>query len=199
MLMSTALEPYLLFTVIWFVAAATPGIDTMLLLTTSLSTGWKSAISISLGITAAKVLLLTLTYFGLTALLSSNPEIFVLLKVFGCAFLLWRALKLWTSKLSISTNSRVGFWPNLSFAFTAAVSNPQALLFYVAVVPQVAGSTNVLILNLIIAIGFPIISAIYIGLAVPIRAWISRGPNQRLVNRVVALVFVALAIVLALR
>ena len=193
------LESYVLFATIWFVAAATPGIDTMLLLTTSISTGWRSAVSISLGITLAKVLLLTLTYFGLTALLASNPEIFVLLKVFGCAFLLWRAFKLWTSKLSISANPRTGFWPNLSFAFTAAVSNPQALLFYIAVVPQVAGSTNVLILNLIIAIGFPIISAIYIGLAVPIRGWISRGPNQRLVNRVIALVFVALAIVLALR
>ena len=193
------LESYVLFATIWFVAAATPGIDTMLLLTTSISTGWRSAVSISLGITLAKVLLLTLTYFGLTALLASNPEIFVLLKVFGCAFLLWRAFKLWTSKLSISANPRTGFWPNLSFAFTAAVSNPQALLFYIAVVPQVAGSTNVLILNLIIAIGFPIISAIYIGLAVPIRGWISRGPNQRLVNRVIALVFVVLAFVLALR
>lgn len=193
------LEPYLLFTAIWFVAAATPGIDTMLLLTTSISTGWRSAISISLGITVAKVLLLTLTYFGLTALLAGNPEILIVFKVFGCAFLLWRAFKLWTSKLSISANPRSGFWPNLSFAFTAAVSNPQALLFYIAVVPQVAGSTNVLILNLIIAIGFPVISAIYIGLALPIRAWISRGPNQRLVNRVIALVFVVLAFVLALR
>lgn len=193
------LESYIFFATIWFVAAATPGIDTMLLLTTSISTGWRSAISISLGITVAKVLLLTLTYFGLTALLASIPEILIVFKVFGCAFLLWRAFKLWTSKLSISANQRSGFWPNLSFAFTAAVSNPQALLFYIAVVPQVAGSTNVLILNLIIAIGFPIISAIYIGLALPIRAWISRGPNQRLVNRVIALVFVVLAFVLALR
>ncbi len=193
------LESYIFFATIWFVAAATPGIDTMLLLTTSISTGWRSALSISLGITLAKVLLLTLTYFGLTALLASIPEILIVFKVFGCAFLLWRAFKLWTSKLSISANQRSGFWPNFSFAFTAAVSNPQALLFYIAVVPQVAGSTNVLILNLIIAIGFPIISAIYIGLALPIRAWISRGPNQRLVNRVIALVFVVLAFVLALR
>jgi threonine/homoserine/homoserine lactone efflux protein len=193
------LESYVLFATIWFVAAATPGIDTMLLLTTSISTGWRSAVSISLGITLAKVLLLTLTYFGLTALLASNPEIFVLLKVFGCAFLLWRAFKLWTSKLSISANPRTGFWPNLSFAFTAAVSNPQALLFYIAVVPQVAGSTNVLILNLIIAIGFPIISAIYIGLALPIRAWISRGSNQLLLNRAVSVIFVLLAAAVILR
>ena len=193
------LESYLLFTAIWFVAAATPGIDTMLLLTTSINTGWKSAVSISLGISTAKVLLLTITYFGLTALLASNPEVYVVLKVFGCAFLLWRAFKLWTSKLKLSANPRSGFWPNFSFAFTAAVSNPQALLFYVAVVPQVSASTNVFILNLIIAIGFTLISLIYIGLALPIRAWISRGPNQNLVNRLIALVFVVLAVVLALR
>ena len=193
------LESYLLFTAIWFVAAATPGIDTMLLLTTSINTGWKSAVSISLGISTAKVLLLTITYFGLTALLANNPEVYVVLKIFGCAFLLWRAFKLWTSKLKLSANPRSGFWPNFSFAFTAAVSNPQALLFYVAVVPQVSASTNVFILNLIIAIGFTLISLIYIGLALPIRAWISRGPNQNLVNRLIALVFVVLAVVLALR
>ena len=193
------LESYLLFTAIWFVAAATPGIDTMLLLTTSINTGWKSAVSISLGISTAKVLLLTITYFGLTALLANNPEVYVVLKIFGCAFLLWRAFKLWTSKLKLSANPRSGFWPNFSFAFTAAVSNPQALLFYVAVVPQVSASTNVFILNLIIAIGFTLISLIYIGLALPIRAWISRGPNQNLVNRLIALVFVVLAVVIALR
>ena len=193
------LESYLLFTAIWFVAAATPGIDTMLLLTTSINTGWKSAVSISLGISTAKVLLLTITYFGLTALLANNPEVYVVLKIFGCTFLLWRAFKLWTSNLKLSANPRSGFWPNFSFAFTAAVSNPQALLFYVAVVPQVSASTNVFILNLIIAIGFTLISLIYIGLALPIRAWISRGPNQNLVNRLIALVFVVLAVVLALR
>jgi threonine/homoserine/homoserine lactone efflux protein len=193
------LESYLLFTAIWFVAAATPGIDTMLLLTTSINTGWKSAVSISLGISTAKVLLLTITYFGLTALLANNPEVYVVLKIFGCTFLLWRAFKLWTSKLKLSANPRSGFWPNFSFAFTAAVSNPQALLFYVAVVPQVSASTNVFILNLIIAIGFTLISLIYIGLALPIRAWISRGPNQNLVNRLIALVFVVLAVVIALR
>jgi threonine/homoserine/homoserine lactone efflux protein len=54
-------------------------------------------------------------------------------------------------------------------------------------------------LSLIIAVGFSVISAFYISLAVPIRAWISRGPNQRLVNRIIALIFVVLAVVIALR
>lgn len=193
------MEAYWLFATIWFVAAATPGADTMLLLTTSLSTGWKSAIPISLGIITAKIVLLTLAFFGLTALISAVPAILVILKVFGCGFLLWRAYKLWRTKISASANTKAGFWQNLTLAFSVGVTNPQALLFYIAVVPQVSQSTNVWLLNAIIVVGFNLISAFYIGLAAPIGAWISRGTNQRLLNRSIALVFVILAVFIALR
>ena len=193
------MEAYWLFATIWFVAAATPGADTMLLLTTSLSTGWKSAIPISLGITAAKVILLTLTYFGLTALIGASPIIPIALKVFGCGFLLWRAYKLWNTRAVSSTSAKAGFKQNLSLAFSVGVTNPQALLFYVAVVPQVSGSTNPWVLNLIIAVGFSLISAFYIGLAAPIGAWMARSGRQKGLNRAVALVFVALAATFALR
>lgn len=193
------MEAYWLFATIWFVAAATPGADTMLLLTTSLSTGWKSAIPISLGIIAAKVILLTLTYFGLTALIGASPLILIALKVFGCGFLLWRAYKLWNTKTAVSTASKAGFKQNLSLAFSVAVTNPQALLFYIAVVPQVSGSTNPWVLNLIIAVGFSLISAFYIGLAAPIGTWMTRTDRQKALNRGVATVFVALAATFALR
>jgi len=196
---SITFESYLLFATIWFVAAATPGADTMLLLTTSLTTGWRSAIPVSLGITSAKLILLTVTFFGLTALIGSVPEVFVALKVFGAGFLLWRAYKMWNATVGSSSNTRVGFWQNYGLAFTVAISNPQALMFYFAVVPQVSHSTNVWVLNAIIAVGFTVISAFYILLAAPIRAWISRGSNQRLVNRLIALVFVVLSVVIALR
>ena len=193
------LESYLLFATIWFVAAATPGADTMLLLTTSLTTGWRSAIPVSLAITSAKVILLTLTFFGLTALIASLPEVFVALKIFGAGFLLWRAYKMWNANVSSGSSTRVGFWQNFGLAFTVAISNPQALLFYFAVVPQVSHSTNVWVLNAIIAIGFTVISAFYILLAAPIRAWISRGSNQRLLNRAVSVIFVLLAAAVILR
>ena len=192
-------ESYLLFATIWFVAAATPGADTMLLLSTSLTTGWRSAVSVALAITSAKVILLTVTFFGLTALIQSVPEVFLLLKIFGCGFLLWRAYKIWNVEVASSTASRSGFWQNFGFAFTVAISNPQALMFYFAVVPQVSHSADVWALNAIIVVGFALISAFYILLAAPIRAWISRGKNQQMLNRAIALVFVFLAVVVFLR
>lgn len=194
-----SLEPYWLFTVIWFVAAATPGIDTMLLLTSTIERGWRAAVAYSVGITLAKVLLLTVSFYGLNALIASAPAVIEILQWFGGAFLLWKAINLWNSKAARKQKLRAGFWPSFSLAFTLAVSNPTALLFYIAVVPQVSATTNVVILNLIIAIGFTLISAFYIGLAVPIRAWISRGPNQTLVNRLIALIFLTLAVVVVLR
>lgn len=171
----------------------------MLLLTTSLSTGWRSAIPISIGITLAKIVLLIGAFFGLNLLLASAPQVFVILKIFGCAFLLWRAYKLWRTSAATVSETKNGFWQSLSLAFTVGVSNPQALLFYVAVVPQVSQSTNPFVLCLIIAMGFTLISAFYAGMAQPIRAWILKGNNVVLLNRSVAVIFVVLAGIVAMR
>ena len=196
---SSALEPYLLFSAIWFVAAATPGIDTMLLLTSTIERGWRAAVAYSIGITLAKVLLMTVAFFGLNAFIAAAPQLIQALQWFGAAFLLYKAVSLWNAKAAAKRKLSSGFWPSMTLAFALAVSNPTALLFYVAVVPQVSATTNLVILNLIIAVGFTLISAFYIGLAAPIRAWISRGQNQALVNRVIAIVFVVLAAIVVLR
>jgi threonine/homoserine/homoserine lactone efflux protein len=194
-----ALEPYLLFTAIWFVAAATPGIDTMLLLTSTIERGWRAAVAYSIGITLAKVLLMTVSFFGLNALISAAPQLIQALQWFGAAFLLYKAISLWNAKGVAKRKLSNGFWPSLSLAFALAVSNPTALLFYVAIVPQVSATTNLIVLNLIIAIGFSLISAFYIGLAAPIRKWLARTERQRGLNRGVAIIFVALAATIAVR
>lgn len=199
MMSALTYEPYLLFAVIWFVAAATPGIDTMLLLTSTIERGWRAAIAYSIGITLAKVALMTVSYFGLNAVIAAVPELIEALQWFGAAFLLYKAISLWNSKDPARRKLSNGFWPSLSLAFTLAASNPTALLFYVAVVPQVSATTNLLVLNLIIAIGFTLISAFYIGLALPIRAWMARGRNQSLVNRLIAVIFAVLAAIVVLR
>jgi threonine/homoserine/homoserine lactone efflux protein len=192
-------DSYWLFASIWFLAAAAPGADTVLLVSTTLASGWKSAIPISLGITFAKVILLLAAFFGLSSLLTAAPQAFVVLKALGCAFLLWRAFKLWTSSAISTTAISDYFGKNFALSFTTGISNPQALLFYIAVVPQVTASTNPLALCMIIILGFSIISAFYILLATPIRAWIGRGNNQQTLNRAIAIAFVLLAGMIALR
>lgn len=193
------MDAYLLFATIYFVAAATPGADTMLLLGRTLSSGWRSAIPYSLGITLAKTVMVTVAYFGLSALVSVSPVVFGLLKVFGVCFLLYRAVRLWFAKPAAAGTARDGFWSGLVAAFLVGASNPTALMFYIAVVPQVAAATEPFWLALIVIVGFMIVSLIYIGLAHQIRKWISRGENQKLVNRLVAILFVVIAAIVLAR
>ncbi len=187
------MDAYLLFATIYFVAAATPGADTMLLLGRTLNAGWRAAVPYSLGITLAKTVMVTVAYFGLSALASFSPMVFAFLKAFGVGFLLYKAVRLWLAKPAEVGKARDGFWRGLGAAFVVGASNPTALMFYIAVVPQVASQTEPFWLALIVIVGFMIVSLIYIGLASQIRSWISTGENQRLINRCVAVLFVAIA------
>ena len=193
------MDAYWLFLAAWFLAAAAPGADTALLVSTTIASGWKSAIPASLGITLAKILLLLVTFFGFDAVLTNAPATFTLLKVFGVLFLVWKAYKLWTAQNPFGSGQVKLGRQNFVLAFTTGISNPQAMLFYVAIVPQVTATTNPLFLSLIIAVGFPLISAVYIALAIPIRNWALKSNNQKKLNRGLAIAFVIIAAIVAIR
>ena len=193
------MDAYLLFATIYLGAAATPGVDTMTLLSRTLNAGWRAAVPYSIGIAMAKMIMVAVSYFGLSALMAASPQIFFVLKVLGALVLFWRAYKSWNAGPAVASSTRDGFWPGLGAAFAIGASNPTALMFYMAVVPQVSRETSVFGLAGIVIVGFALVSSFYIGLAQQIRAWITRGENQRLVNRIVAGIFVTLAVVVLAR
>ena len=193
------MDAYWLFLTAWVLAAAAPGADTALLVSATIASGWKSAIPASLGITFAKILLLLVAFFGFDAVLTNAPATFVVLKIFCVLFLVWKAFKLWTTQNSFGSGQIKLGRQNFVLAFTTGISNPQAMLFYVAIVPQVTATTNPLFLSLIIAIGFPLISAVYIALAIPIRNWALKSNNQKKLNRGLAIAFVIIAAIVAIR
>lgn len=193
------METYLLFTVTWFIAAATPGGDTMLLLGKSLASGWKSTIPYSLGIIIAKVGMISLTYLGVAALMLRAPMAFNLLKFIGAGFLLWQAWSTWRAARAEITSREDKFWPAVGTAVLYGAANPQPWMFYISVMPQVSGKTELWILNSIVTIGFIGITAFYAGLAVPIRRWMLQGNNGVWLNRAVAVLFAILAITFVIR
>ena len=193
------MDTYLLFAVTWFAAAATPGGDTMLLLGKSLASGWKSAIPYSLGIIIAKVGMITLTYLGVAALLKQFPAAFTALKLIGAGFLLWQAWRIWRAGRAEVKTRNEAFWPAVGTAILYGAANPQPWMFYISVMPQVSGKTELWILNSIVTVGFIGITAFYAGLAVPIRRWMLRGNNGIWLNRVVAILFAILAVTFVIR
>jgi len=208
------MDAFLFFTVTYLLAAAAPGADTMLIVSRTVVGGWRSALRYAIGIALAKTTMITLAFFGTSALLTANPAAYSVLKVLGAAFLLFMAFKLWRTKAVAGVASE-GLPQTETFSakvttasilggYLVGISNPQPLLFYSSIVPMVVAAglnttTDLFILWAIVIIGFIAIAGAYIGLASTIRPWLAKQSNRRRLNQVMAVVFCVIAALLLLR
>ncbi len=210
------MDAFLFFTVAYFAAAGAPGADTMLIVSRTIAGGRASAWMYALGIAIAKAIMIMLAFFGAGALLSNNPQFFVILKTIGAGFLLFMAARSWM-KASNQRNDAaapanpaknespdIGRAASVLGGFVVSISNPQPLLFYSSIVPIVVARglntiNDLLILFVIVFSGFALITAFYMTLAMTIKKWLANGKNEALLNRVMAVIFVILAVVIALR
>lgn len=186
---------YLLFTGAFLASAVAPGADTLLILSRAISSK-NLAIAAAAGITTGKVLMVSLAYFGLAALLQSNAEFLLALKILGAGFLIYKAVRLWFAE-KVQPLDRKGseFFAALAIGF----SNPQPLAFYLAIMPVVIGTTQLPLLILIVVMGFSLVSAFYIFLAARLSNWLASGTNFQQVNRVLANAFLVLAVIVLTR
>jgi threonine/homoserine/homoserine lactone efflux protein len=187
---------YLLFATAFMASAISPGADTFLIATRALESK-AAAIRAAIGITLAKLSMVTIVFFGVTAAYQSAPWILILMKVFGVSFLLFRAWVLW-KRVPGATGSKA---PGRDFAtgFAVGFSNPQPFAFYLSVMPAIIAGTQVWALWLIVFVGFALVSATYILATVPLKNWLEATKNQIAVNRTLSIVFVLLALWIALR
>lgn len=188
---------YLLFTAAFMASAITPGADTLLIATRAVQSK-SAAIWSALGITLAKLAVVTIVYLGLATLLENAAELVIIFKVLGAGFLLFKAWALWRKSPSEGNSSKRST-SDLVTGFAVGFSNPQPFAFYLAVMPTVVDATQLPFLLAIVALGFGLVSALYISGSLSLRSWLSAGTNQRLINRAVSVIFVLLAIWIVLR
>lgn len=187
---------YLLFATAFFIAAVAPGADTLLILSRALTN--RSAAWISgLGITIAKILMVSIAYLGLSAALTQMPTLLTALKIFGASFLVWRAWKFWTAKEIRPKDEQKG--GSFLSAFAIGFSNPQPFAFYLSIVPIVVATTELPILLLIVGLGFGFVTSIYVFLSRILAGWLKTRSNFQMVNRILAAIFLLLALVILLR
>lgn len=186
---------YVLFTGAFMASAVAPGADTFLILSRAISSK-KLAIAAAAGIATGKVLMLALAYFGLAALLQSSSELLLGLKILGASFLIYKAGRLWNAK-RIELKERQG--SEYLGALAIGFSNPQPLAFYLSIVPVVVSSTQLPVLILIVVLGFSAVAALYIFLAARLSSWLSLESNFRQLNRLLAVIFLVLAVIVLTR
>jgi len=128
---------WLLFLVVSLAAVATPGPAMLAILGHALARGARATIPVVLGNALGAVLLIAASVAGLSALLAAVPHGLEALKWAGCAYLVWLGLAAFrTVADQESTLNAAARERGLVRGVLIALSNPKALLFFGAVLPQ---------------------------------------------------------------
>jgi threonine/homoserine/homoserine lactone efflux protein len=188
-----------LFAITVLVINATPGVDLMLTLVSTLRGGVRTGLAAAAGIASGCVVHTLAAAFGLAALLAASGAAFSIVKWAGAAYLLWLALGMLHQGLrrdaaaSASAAPTAGpasssAWSLFRQGFLTNVLNPKVALFFLALLPQFIDShaphkaAAFLFLGAwFIVQGFAFLAA-FVLLVAPLRRWqphpvVARGLN----------------------
>ncbi|MBI6952113.1 LysE family translocator [Pseudomonas sp. CCOS 191] len=191
------------FVVVSMVVTLSPGPGVIMALANSLSHGPRRAMLGSLGNALGLLVVSTATSAGLGVLLQTSASAFLLLKVVGASYLIYLGVKQWKSRSSafdqleqpvkaLVSNRRL-----MLNGVTVALTNPKAILFFAAFLPQFMGTGNGADSQLGLLVGtFALCSilahAFYVLLAQALKRKLAAPNRARLMNRLFGVSFMTL-------
>lgn len=197
---------YWIFFVMVAVTVASPGPGVLMTLDNAIACGWRAAMHGVLGLAAGAAVMAGLSAGGIGLLIRSSPNLFLVLKYCGVAYLFYLACKTWRRMppppgvtVAAGRLPRGGGWRGrLLRGALLQTSNPKALLFFLSVLPQFAGAAVSARQQMPLALAIATyclvliaIHALYAGLAARARTWLCQPRSARMLSRLSALVFCA--------
>ena len=140
-------DTLMLFLATTFVVVLSPGPAAIAVTTESASNGFKRSFLVILGIATANVVFFVLSATGIAALLVASHTLFFVIKWIGVGYLLYLGFSTIFSHagpLSINpSNNKKGSGYKVFFkGFILELSNPKALLYFSALLPQFINISN---------------------------------------------------------
>lgn len=130
--------------VIPFLAASvlltiSPGPDIIYVLVQGMTNGKKFGIATALGLVTGIIIHTSLVAFGVSAVIRESETLFLVIKIFGAAYLFFLAIQVYKSKPGIEMNSakaeRKGLFSLYKKGFLMNVLNPKVAIFFLAFFP----------------------------------------------------------------
>lgn len=146
---------YLIFLVTTAVVCLTPGPAALLIVAQGMSNGYRRSYWAIAGIALANAVYFALSATGIAALIVASGTLFAIIKWVGVAYLFYLGISALFSRASALTVSHDAsqsvrgmraFWQ----AVIVELSNPKALLYFVALLPQFVDPTQPLGLQMLI-------------------------------------------------
>jgi len=191
----------------------TPGPNGLLVLTHGMRFGWRSTFPTALGGVTGFMALVAASLAGLGALLATSERAFEVAKWFGAAYLVYLGIRTWRAPPPLVRQvsgdpptppreaERRSWLGRFTEGLVVAVSNPKALIFFAAFLPQFMQPGTPLWLQFLILGGtFAVVELAYelavASAAQRVAPWLGR--HGRWFNRVTGATFVAIGSMLAL-
>jgi threonine/homoserine/homoserine lactone efflux protein len=188
--------------------ALAPGPDNLYVMTQSMLKGRTAGLMVTLGLSTGLIGHTSAVALGVAVLFQTSALAFTILKLTGAAYLVylaWKAFSAPESALNIQKGAEVSSWYLYRRGVIMNITNPKVSIFFLAFLPQFSNpSKGSLPLQLALLGGMFIISTLVVFssiayLAGIIGRWFLKSKSaEKILNRVAGIVFVMLAIKLAL-
>ncbi|KFE56581.1 LysE family transporter [Pseudomonas syringae] len=198
-----SLETWLAFFAACWVISLSPGAGAIASMSSGLRYGFWRGYWNALGLQVALVAQIAIVAAGLGAILATSEMAFSLIKWFGVAYLVYLGVKQWRalpSDMSEDATPRAIGKPLalLTRGFLVNISNPKALVFMLAILPQFIDPNAPLLTQYVIIAATmvtvdSIVMAGYTGLASRVLRALKTPKQQRRMNRTFAGLFVGAA------
>lgn len=189
------------------VISVSPGAGAIASMSSGLNYGFRRGYWNVLGLQLALIVQIIIVAAGVGVLFATTPLAFLVVKWFGVLYLLYLAYLQWTAptqSIDIQTDQTQKSIPKLIFhGFLVNMSNPKAIVFLLAVLPQfldlnkpqwiqyVIMAATMITIDLIVMAG-------YTGLAAKVLRLLKSPKQQKYMNRTFAVLFSCAAALLSL-
>ncbi len=193
------------FIACWLISLS-PGAGAVASMAAGLAHGFRHGYWNAIGLQVALILQVGVVAAGIGAVLAASELAFSLIKWFGVAYLLYLGWKQWSAPVAApqlaAEDAGMSAQKLLLRGFVVNASNPKAIIFILAVLPQFLDPTRPLIPQYIVmtatmvAVDLIVMGA-YTGLAARVLRLLRSPQQQRLLNRTFGSLFAAAAALLA--
>jgi homoserine/homoserine lactone efflux protein len=206
--------PFVMSYQVWFaymlacwVISISPGAGAIASMSSGLNYGFRRGYWNAIGLQLALLVQIAIVAAGVGVLFATTPLAFFVVKWFGVLYLLYLAYIQWTTKtqsIDIPTEQPTKSIPKLIlYGFIVNISNPKAIVFLLAVLPQFLDLSKpqwiqyVIMAATMITIDL-IVMAGYTGLAAKVLRLLKSPEQQKYMNRTFAVLFSCAAGLLSL-
>ena len=190
-----------------WVISISPGAGAIASMSSGLNYGFKRGYWHAIGLQLALVVQIGIVAAGAGVLLATSPWAFLVIKWFGVGYLLYLAYLQWKApvqSIEIAVDAKQKSIPKLiMYGFLVNMSNPKAIVFLLAVLPQFLDLSQpqwpqYLIMGITMITIDLIVMAGYTGLAAKVLRLLKSPKQQKYLNRTFAVLFAGAASLLSL-